>query len=245
MAIYFARLYPYSPREGFRVRNFTTGGITFKGGPRPAWYRITPEQKTLLENTRQNPADRFSKPLFQFATEDQRTTIEEQERTQLIAASMLTKGSVIDPDIIPRSRVIDLTGGISEEPVTGGRADAIPPSRDIRPEMTATAGYVPNSDVVDDMLGENENEDGDEELIMEVPPAPQFIRPIPKASDPIGKMPPASLMPTVTVPKSTATTAAENDAKGKRGRPRKTVATPADAATSKSGGPILSKDVRK
>jgi hypothetical protein len=139
---YFARLFPYSPREGFKVRNYTIEGLHFKGGPRPAWYKITPEQKALLEPCRQTPDDRYSKPMFQFANPDQMEAIEQQERAQVIAASMLQKGMVIDPDIIPKSRTIDFTGGLDDTGrITGGRADAIPPARDTRPDSVKTATY--------------------------------------------------------------------------------------------------------
>lgn len=175
MSIYFARLYPYSPREGFRVQAITTRGIAFKGGSRPPWYRITEEQKEALEQMRQNPSDRYSKPLFQFANESQKGLIEEQERTQLIAAQMLQRGAIIDPEAIPRSRVIDLTGGISDDgPITGGRADAIPPARDIRPSATATASYEDDSDIDEDIQES----------------APAFVKPMSKTPPPIA-MPPA------------------------------------------------------
>lgn len=175
MSIYFARLYPYSPREGYRVQSITTRGIAFKGGSRPPWYRITEEQKAELEQKRQNPFDRHSKPLFQFANENQKSFIEEQERTQLIAAQMLQRGAIIDPEAIPRSRIIDLTGGITDEgPITGGRADAIPPARDIRPSVTETASYEDDNDF-------------DEEL-QESKPA--FIAPKPAATPPLA-LPPA------------------------------------------------------
>lgn len=136
MSKYYARLFPYSPREGFNVRNFTAQGVFFRGGARPAWYQISEVQKEALSAYRQNPSDKYSKPLFQFATPDQMEQVEQQERAQLVAASMLSRGAIIDPDVVPKTRVID----VSSTP-TGGRAAAIPQTRDSRPESVKTATY--------------------------------------------------------------------------------------------------------
>lgn len=202
---YFARLFPYSPREGFKVRNYTIEGLHFKGGPRPAWYKITPEQKVLLEPCRQTPDDRYSKPMFQFASPNQMEAIEQQERAQVIAASMLQKGMVIDPDIIPKSRTIDFTGGLDDAGrITGGRAEAIPPARDTRPDSVKTATYEADDDFGDAADIDSADDAGLQPEPVGVLSAPLAV-PVPKATtEPKAPRPPKTVarrvMPQKAVP---------------------------------------------
>jgi hypothetical protein len=129
----YARLYPYNPRNGFVVKSFTYKGTHYRGGVRPSWYECTESTKGELSQKTQEPGNPYAKPLFQFCDEENLKNIEANELNQIVAAKVLAEQALVDPTTIPKSRIIPLKEN------TGGRAAAIPPSRDYSPDVTSTA----------------------------------------------------------------------------------------------------------
>lgn len=139
MAEIFARIHPFAPPKGFFVVNYThSDGTAFKGGLRPPWYKVTPNQQRELEKIKQVPDDPYSKPLFEFKDKEQMKDQEQRERDYFIAARVLRDKTMPDSRHVPQARVVDVTANDKT-----GRQAAIPEERSMGPSESPTASYAP------------------------------------------------------------------------------------------------------
>jgi len=164
----FARLVPYSPRQGYTTRGHSYKGITFLGGERPTWYEITPEFALELSEFKQSGSGPYAKPLFQVFDAETKTRVEQMENEKYLAmlgavgqtvsipkelqqpmtmavrggeASLATPAQTVQPPKGPSLMPMSAAEIADHDP--GGRAAALPPSRMPAREATSAASYTP------------------------------------------------------------------------------------------------------
>lgn len=82
----FARIKPYNPKRGFKIRRYSVFGVLFK--VERGWYRIENDMAPYLRTVRQDNSDPDSKPAFDVGNEADVKRITDLERRKRIKAGL-------------------------------------------------------------------------------------------------------------------------------------------------------------
>jgi len=121
----FARLKPYAPRLGLRLRRLHFGGNLYQGGDRPTWYKVTPEMAAKLKQIKQDAGA----AAFDIVDADEKKVIDVKEEERRLVALGVMSETVAKPG---ERTAVDLT--VKPEPAVAApiaREAAIPSRLDV------------------------------------------------------------------------------------------------------------------
>lgn len=86
-ATMLARLKPYNPKRGFKIKRFSVHGIRFDVGGK--WYRVDPHVADYLKTVKNDNNDPDSPFAFDVCTEEEAKTLMQDERDAQLRAGIV------------------------------------------------------------------------------------------------------------------------------------------------------------
>lgn len=125
---FYVRLKAQNPKQGYSLVRYHFFGHLFQGGPRPIWYKVSPDLAELCRNDYQESG----KPAFDVVTEHEKLSIDqEEEQRRLVSLGLLSA-------TIPAPRGAQ-TQDIREAPTKApARFEAIPEAPAAHPGVTTS-----------------------------------------------------------------------------------------------------------
>lgn len=134
--LYYARLKPYNPRLGHRIRGMFVRELerVVQGGDGiseiPVWLRVTKEQALKIKVYKQDDQDPRSHDAFDIVTEQQRMQIDAAEELARRAAKGFIQAPLSIPDSHIKARILDAVPASALPP---------PPPAALKPEGPVTS----------------------------------------------------------------------------------------------------------
>jgi hypothetical protein len=160
-----ARLKPYNPKRGFKIRRFSVHGIRFDVGGK--WYVVDPHVAEYLKTVKNDNNDPDSPFAFDVCTEEAAKTLMQDEREVQLRAGIVE---------MPRPVLLDMTAdGIkAQADAASQRSTAqlavVDPDKGVEPDKDA--GKVKD----DDELGDDDEHEETGALTTDALPKPSNKR---------------------------------------------------------------------
>ncbi len=119
MANLYARVKPLNPRQGYVLNRYHYLGNLFVGGPRPTWYKVSPEYAAYCRQDVQETGV----PSFDVVTEAEKQEIDAKEEQLRLVELGFMSATVAAP---PSRQAIDIQDARVPAARGAARAEAVP-----------------------------------------------------------------------------------------------------------------------